>query len=360
MSHSTEILQILDLARWAPSGDNTQPWQFQIAGADHVIVHAFDTRDHCVYDLDGHPSQISMGAMLETAAIAATAHGLRLDAARRVDSPEHRPIFDLRFSPAPEVAPDPLIPFIERRSVQRRPLSTRPMLDLQRDALERAVGPGHQVLWRASFGERLQMAKMLFHSAKLRLILPEAYEVHRAIIQWDARFSTDRVPDQALGADALTTRLMRFAMHSWSRIEFMNRFLAGTVAPRIQLDFIPGLACAAHFVIQAKNEPQGIDDYVAAGRAMQRFWLAATSLGLQAQPEVTPLVFARYAREERKFSKLASATGYAKEIETRVERLLGATVARNAVFMGRLGHGPAASARSLRRPLQELMLPAGQ
>jgi nitroreductase len=24
--------QILDLARWAPSGDNTQPWRFEIKG----------------------------------------------------------------------------------------------------------------------------------------------------------------------------------------------------------------------------------------------------------------------------------------------------------------------------------------
>ena len=35
---------------------------------------------------------------------------------------------------------------------------------------------------------------------------------------------------------------------------------------------------------------------------MQRFWLTATSLGLQFQPEYTPLVFARYARERRPFA----------------------------------------------------------
>ena len=52
---------ILDQARWAPSGDNTQPWRFEVRGARHVVVHGFDTRSHCVYDLDGHPSQLSLG-----------------------------------------------------------------------------------------------------------------------------------------------------------------------------------------------------------------------------------------------------------------------------------------------------------
>ena len=28
----TPVEQVLDLARWAPSGDNTQPWRFDITG----------------------------------------------------------------------------------------------------------------------------------------------------------------------------------------------------------------------------------------------------------------------------------------------------------------------------------------
>ena len=58
------ITDILELARWAPSGDNTQPWRFEVIDDHHLVVHAFDTRDHCVYDLDGHPSQIAHGALL--------------------------------------------------------------------------------------------------------------------------------------------------------------------------------------------------------------------------------------------------------------------------------------------------------
>ena len=74
---SSEIRSILELARWAPSGDNTQPWRFEIVSDREILVHGYDTRDSCVYDLDGCASQLSHGALLETLSLAATRFGLR-------------------------------------------------------------------------------------------------------------------------------------------------------------------------------------------------------------------------------------------------------------------------------------------
>ncbi|MEJ6002485.1 nitroreductase family protein [Paucibacter soli] len=356
MTSNDTLRQILDLARWAPSGDNTQPWRFQIVDSRHVVVHGFDTREHCVYDLDGHPSQISIGALLETTSIAASKHGLRVQACRRADSPVTNPVFDLHFYSDPSVVTSPLCDSIERRSVQRRPLSMRTLTDGERQALNTAAGPKHDVIWLEGPRRRLQAALLMFHSAKLRLTMPEAYEVHRDIIEWNAQFSRDRVPDQALGTDPGTTRLMQFVMHDWKRVEFFNRYLAGTWAPRIQLDLLPSLACAAHFVICAKAVPKDIDDYIEAGRTVQRFWLTATSLGLQLQPEVTPLVFARYAREQRTFSKVPGMSDKAAEVGASLDRTIGASTAHLAVFMGRIGAGRPARARSIRKPLSELLM----
>jgi len=95
---------------------------------------------------------------------------------------------------------------------------------------------------------------------------------------------------------------------------------------------------------------------VAAGRAVQRFWLVATRLGLQLQPEMTPLVFAGYAREGVRFSEKSGADAQAGELARRLDALLGEGEATRAVFMGRIGAGPAAAARSLRLPLARLMV----
>ena len=356
MDSLAAVLQILDFARWAPSGDNTQPWRFEIIGSNHVAVHGFDTREHCVYDLDGHPSQIAIGAMIETAAIAASHHGLRIEARKRSDSPETRPVFDLEFIADSAIAADPLLDSIKTRSVQRRPLKTQPLTIQQKQAFAAAAGPDFTVAWLEKTSERLKVAKMLFHSAKIRLVTPEAYRVHKDIIEWRAQFSEDRVPDQALGTDPMTTRLMRFVMQSWERVEMFNRYFAGTWAPRIQLDFLPGLACAGHFLLLAKTPARSIDDYVAAGRATQRFWLTATQLGLQMQPEVTPLVFTRYAREGVAFSSKPGAQQMAQQLDQRFVGVVGEHAAAHAVFMGRVGHGQQPSARSLRRPLESLLI----
>jgi nitroreductase len=356
MNSQQTVLQILDFARWAPSGDNTQPWRFEIVSPSHVVIHAFDTRAHCVYDLDGHPSQIAVGALIETAAIAASHHQLRLHATRRVDSPDEHAVIDLEFVADPSLAADPLLASVKTRSVQRRPLQTTPLTLQQKQMLEAAVSPAYTVTWLESTSERLKVAKMLFHSAKLRLIMPEAYRVHKDIIEWNAQFSTDRVPDQALGTDPVTTRLMQFVMGSWQRVERFNRFLAGTWAPRIQLDFVPSFACAAHFLLKATKPPRTFDDYVSAGRATQRFWLTATRLGLQLQPEVTPLVFGRYAREKTPFSQTPGTQEMAARVAERLANLVGAQTAESTVYMGRVGSGKQPVSRSIRRPIEDLII----
>jgi len=88
-----------------------------------------------------------------------------------------------------------------------------------------------------------------------------------------------------------------------------------------------------------------------AGRALQRFWLTGTSLGLQIQPQYAPLVFARYAREGVRFSDSDQALRTAQAIDTRLDKLLGLDVAHRAMFMGRIGAGKPAIARSVRLPL---------
>ena len=347
--------QILELARWAPSGDNTQPWRFEILDARRLIVHGRDTRDHCVYDLDGHPSQISLGALLETMAIAASTFGLEMRAARRPEAPEARPTFIVDFVPAPLLEADPLADAILARSVQRRPLSRRPLTPAEKTALTTTLPPGYGVTWLEG-RQRVAAARLMYRNAKLRLTMPEAHQVHQAVIEWNARYSEDRMPDQALGVDPMTAKLMRWIMRDWRRVEFFNTWLAGTVAPRLQMDLIPGLACAAHFVLTAERRPQRIDDYVAAGRAMQRFWLTATAQGLQLQPELTPLIFSRYVREGRVFSGTPGMQQRAADLARQGELLVGQRVWQAAVFMGRIGAGEPAAARSIRKPLSELLV----
>ncbi|WP_292451916.1 nitroreductase family protein [Methylibium sp.] len=349
------IERILDIARWAPSGDNTQPWRFEIVDSDSVIVHGFDTRKDCVYDLQGRASQLSIGALLETIAIAASTYGLRVETRRRCDAPDVQPTFDIKFSSDIEIMEDPLVRFITERSVQRRRLRVRPLTLTEKQVLEASVGVHYQVKWLEGWANRFRAARLMFRNAKLRMIMPEAYQVHRRVIEWNASYSEDRIPQAALGVSAPTAWLMRWVMRSWARVEFFNTYLAGTLIPRLEMDFVPSLACAAHVVIAARKTPETIDDYILAGRSVQRFWLTATKLGLRHQPEMTPLIFAGYLKADIAFTKNENVKLFAASTAADTFELIGDDMAR-AVWIGRIGEGPAAKARSRRLSLETLLV----
>ncbi|MGD8630411.1 MAG: ThiF family adenylyltransferase [Gammaproteobacteria bacterium] len=350
------VLGILDQARWAPSGDNAQPWRFEILDDNQVVIHGNDTREHCVYDLKGHASQLALGTLLETIRIAASQYGLRTEALPRPAQPETHPKLEIEFIHDPDITTSPLLPYITRRSTQRRPLSTRALTSNDRNALEEAAGNDFRVLWLADFPQRLRMARLLFRNGHLRLTLPEAYATHKSIIDWEHDLSEDRIPAKAVGLDPMARRLMRWALASWERVNLLNRYAAGTLVPCMELDFIPGIACAAHFIILAERPPESLDDYLGAGQAVQRFWLTATSRNLQFQPEMTPLIFGAYVRNGVTFTRNEYSKRLAQKLADRLARLAAPEEIANAVFMGRLGAGATPKARSVRLPLEKLLL----
>ena len=354
MSRDT-LTQILNLARWAPSGDNTQPWRFEIVDDYRLRVHGFDTRDHVLYDFDGHPSHIAHGALVETIRLAASGFALSTHWTIASSGDDRAPVYDVSFTPDPSLARDPLSGCIETRMVQRRPMKITPLTDTQRLALVNAAGEDFRVQFFESTADRMKVAKLLWDSAKIRLTCPEAYPVHKEIIEWRARFSRDRIPEQAVGVDPATARLMEWVMQSWGRVAFFNRYLFGTVAPRIQLDLLPGLCCAAHLLVRPLRAPVLLVDWVQLGIAVQRLWLTATLHGLHLQPQMTPVIFRWYARAGRRFSTEPKLFEQSLVLSTNFERIAHAKQTDNFGFFARVGMSQMPRSRSIRQDLAALM-----
>ena len=350
------LVAILDLARWAPSGDNTQPWRFEVRADGTIAIHGFDTRDHVIYDFDGHASHIAHGALLETLRIAASGFGCAIKWQLRAESPDGAPVYDIRVMPEAGLAPDPLLPFIESRVVQRRPMQTTPLSAVQRQALVASVGGDYELIMLESLSERARVARLLWDNAYIRLTCPEAFAVHSQIIEWGVNFSQDRIPEPAVGVDPMTAKLMRWVMQSWSRVDFFNRYLMGTIAPRVQLDLLPALRCAAHVMLKARRTPQTLLDYVSAGVAMQRLWLTVAAQGLHLQPEMTPVIFGWYVRAGRSISTHPGIDQRAAQLTANLSALPGVGKADGLVFMGRVGQCATPTSRSIRRPLESLLI----
>ncbi len=357
-----EIEQILDLARWAPSGDNTQPWRFEIAGDDRVTVHVHDHGADDVYDYDnGRPTLLSAGMLVENLRIAASAHG-RMLRWRHAGSAGHHHRIEVEMPKAPGATPDPLLPFVHIRSVDRRPYRTTPLSAAQKRRLTAALGDELEILWHETEAEKRHAAHINGLATDIRLRIPEAFKVHQRIIDWERKRSPDRIPAEAVGLDAMMLKGMRWGLKSWRRTALMNSLPGGTYMARQQMDYRPGHAAAAHFTILGRQAipdgPERAERLLRTGQAIQRFWLTVTELGLAMQPAMAPVIFGFYGRRDVAFTRDEKIRVQARELA----RVVAGTVPgdpERLAFRGRIGIpvsrkiGP----RSVRKPLEELLAP---
>lgn len=352
--------QILELARWAPSGDNRQPWRFEIVSEDRINIHVHDTSDDDVYDFDAIPSRLTFGVLLETLRIAASSQGRTVAWVYR-ELGNHKHLLEVSLTKSGSVTPDPLLPFIVSRSVERRPYRAKALTAHQKARLSESLPGEVEIRWFESFSERASIARLNSIATQIRLSIPEAYAVHQAILDWDNENSPYGVPARAVGVDPMTLRLMRWVMRDWRRTDFMNRYLGGTLIPRIELDWLPGLCCAAHFALFIKPAPLGEIETPAvlqAGQAIQRFWLTATELGLVLQPGLAPVAFAQYGRLHQAFTQHRRAEQLSEQLNARLTEVMGQQAVSRLFFMGRIGQPrhSAGGSRSLRLPLADLLI----
>jgi len=356
------LARILDLARWAQSGDNEQPWRFEALSEARLVVHFGSDRAYSIYDYDGRPSLMSLGCLVETLRLAASRFGRAMEWPYEASSGGGG-LLHVDFAEAPGLLEDPLCDLVDVRSVDRRRYRLRRLTLRQKQTLTESLGEEFFVRWCEGTGERWRVSSVNSAACHLRLRLHETNLVHSRIIDWDKAYSPDRIPVLAIGASALTRPMMRWALADMRRVDFMGKLPGGTLASQWEMEVLPGMFCAAHFLLLRRNPPAAADRddaAIRAGQALQRFWLTATGLGLAMHPSLATLCFAYYGRVGVSFSADGSALPQARRLAERFSRLCALHDAKpdEVVFMGRIGTPQALplQSRSIRRPLPELMV----
>ena len=353
----TPVERVLHLARWAPSGDNVQPWRFKITGDETLTIHFRPDDSGNPYEYrGGEPSLLALGMLLETMRLAASRFGRAL---HYEILPDCEPIkIAVRMQAEAGLRPDPLAAFIAARSVHRRAMLTRPLSPAEKASLQDAAGSALRLHWFESVRERWRIARLGARVTDIRLRTPEIFPVHQRVVDWTNRHSATGLPAGAIGLDRATLRIMRWAMQDWRRMHRMNQAV-GTLTAAAQLDLLPGLASAAYFGVQPVGaSPQGDPAaLVRAGAALQRFWLTATQLGLALQPASALLMMAHYGEADAHFTSNARLRQKTRRIARSFTGIFGAE-ADSFLFLGRIGQPRPRlpSARSVRRPVADLLM----
>lgn len=333
---ATMLEEIIHVARWTPSGDNAQPWRFRILGEDRLLVRIADHSADNIYEYaGGQPTLLSAGMLLASLEIAASGFGQTM---RWRYAGKKGQTHEIEAQFAPGAKPDPLYSFLPLRSVDRRPYRLGKLGRGAKTLLTEALGSGLEITWHESLPARFGIARLNAAATDIRLRIPETYPVHKQIIDWRRRQSQTGIPSEALGLDKSSLAIMRWAMMSWPRMHRFNQ-LAGTLPGAIQMDYLPGIFCAAHFSVRRRpgQPPRPLEEQLLEdGAQLQRFWLTATRLGLVMQPSLAPLAFAWLGESGEPFTSHRRMQAAAGRLARQCARLLPGG-ARETLFLGRIG-----------------------
>ena len=196
LSPRSPLEEILNAARWAPSGDNAQPWRFEVRGesGDRAFGGA-----GCAQDLS-----ISRRRVRRCWRVARCwrvygsrrvrgAGGWSGTLKRWINRPRKQRI-TVDFMPADDVEPDRLFSQLHLRSVNRRAYRARRLTVAEKSALAQTLGDELTIDWLKSTGSRWNIARLGGLATDIRLRSPEAFVVHRQVIDWARPFSPDGLP----------------------------------------------------------------------------------------------------------------------------------------------------------------------
>jgi molybdopterin/thiamine biosynthesis adenylyltransferase len=351
------IEEILNLARWAPSGDNSQPWTFKLLDPETVLVRIRHDSDNLYNYRDGEPTWLSAGMLIESMRIAASMWQREMVCEpSQAGSPDRMTI---RFQKSDRVTKDPLSSFLTLRSVDRHCYRRRALSASEEATLEACVPNDLRLDWHDGMRQRWCIARLSGTATSIRLRCPEAFAVHQRMIDWQRAQSPSGIPAGAVGLSRPTLWLMNWSMRRWQRTRWLNR-LGGTLVAAWQLDYLPGLNSGAYFVLRCPAtipiETASTALLIERGRCIQRFWLTAAQLGLAMQPLLAIIAFAHYGNHRIRFSSELSLLRRAATFAASFARTFRA-VSDEVIFIGRIGepYPRLPRHRSIRRPLVDLM-----
>ena len=360
-SNKKIITQILEIARWAPSGDNIQPWRFEITSETSLVIHIKEPNIVDIYDYAGLPTKISLGCLIENIRLAASLYSMSIQWCYQ--SLQNTKQLKVTLHPSDFTKKEPLCDFIALRSVNRKRYKNISLSCKQKSELEHAVGAEFSIHWFESNTNRWQLSRLIAASTHIRLGLPEAIKVHDHVIDWENNCSTDRIPVNAIGVSAITKLIMKWVMRTPKRAEtFLGKVPGSTLIAQFEMDLLPGMQCGAHFMLIAKkpypkNDPEMS---VRCGIALQRFWLTASKVGLAMQPSIATLCFAYYGRNNVKFSQQTSGLSRARKLSLSFDEFCNSKKidSDQVLFMGRIGSplDQQLTSRSIRMSLKDLTI----
>jgi len=320
-SQQDRLSFLLRYAILAPSSHNSQPWKFNVS-KEGIRVYADETRWLSVADPDQREMYISIGCALENLAIAAEHFGYSSNVTYSFGRDE--PVALFRMQPEALPADDlngHLFSAITSRGTNRNPYEAR---RISADDLAML----HSCIYDPEVS--IYLADDAATRDGFRRLAVQADEIQYR----DADYKSEL--GHWLGQGGMGPTGLK-AMASQLAVVFLDAGPDQVARDAELINSSPYIG----FVATSKSENESISDFkisaLRAGRALERFWLAATALGLGLQPMSQALEVQE--TKEAAAGLLPTNTGNMSRLQQTF----------------RLGYAPDPGEHTPRRPLEEMM-----
>ncbi|HVX46393.1 MAG TPA: Rv1355c family protein [Mycobacteriales bacterium] len=333
----------------APSGGNAQPWRF-VPGDGWIQVHLVPERS-VTMDLDYRASYLAIGAGLFNARVAAARHGVGgpIEILPDPAAPQHIATVHLGSQADPELAElyEPMLARCANRQLGA-PAPIEPQLRQLLDSA--AAAEGATVRYLSAPEQIEECGRILGESDRLRFLTPRLHREMMSELRWPDRDELDLGLDvRTLELDAADLAKLTVAARS-DVMAALGDWDVGTALGQDTRDRLASSSAVAVLTMSGATPA----DYLRAGAAVERFWIAAQRAGLGVQP-VSPIFL--YARDEADVATLVPERHRPglTTLSRRFRSLLSMPDYEEFALILRLSHAPAPTVRSRRLSLASLM-----
>lgn len=264
----------------APSGENCQPWRFVLRDDTCIELWNRPERDQSPYNWEQRGSFMANGAALENMTIAAHAEGFQTNIDILPGPQGHIATISL----SPGQMKDALVDFIDKRTTNRKPYQKTPLTEQFKNSLLQAshVVGGVNLSLVEDQQDILKLGRIGSKNEEVMLTNHYMHDFFFEHINWTKAEDDEK----KIGFYIDTLELPPPARFMFKILRHWNtcRLLVSLGIHRIvgQENGRTNASAGAIGIITANDTSSY--SYVQAGRAFERIWLTATSLGLSVQP----------------------------------------------------------------------------
>ncbi|HRO39410.1 MAG: Rv1355c family protein [Flavobacteriales bacterium] len=353
------VEQVLEAGSLAPSSGNMQPWKFMRHNNRLLLFHDHG-RSHSMWDPDHLAAHLGLGACVENMVLKAHELGKEVRTTYFPDPqlPSLVAVLEFHHAPSTESEPhavDDLAPMIGIRCTNRKYPAPGAVPDTFRNRLEKvgATVPGCTVTLLEGAGVMGRMADLCGAAERIRVLNPTG---HREFFGHEVRWTPEEAVSTRDGLDLATMELRPIDLAGLQvasdrrAVDLVDAWGGGKGFENVSAPVIRASMAAVLFSC-AKNSAV---NQLLGGRLMERVWMLANAEGLSVHPIAAP-IFLTHAMQFNPEGLRAHEREELEQLRKEFMALCGLGE-RTPLFMVRLSPGGQPTARSLRLPLQKLMV----